>query len=120
MNIPRGFIPLLAPWLERLKFLTPLLGFEPRTERLTVACSAAELKRIVFLFGEFEVKFIVSLLHFIHGIHIFLETHVLEELICPSSSLNNLKTLTDDLSRPPNEYLLSGEFGTLIELNFVK
>ena len=35
----------MAPWLERLKFLTPLPGIEPGTKRLTVVRSTADPKR---------------------------------------------------------------------------
>ena len=95
MNIPRGFIPFLAPWLERLKFLTPPAGFEPATRRLTVVGSTAELQRIVCLFFlcGFEVKTIISFLHIVNSVHVFLKSHILEMLVSSFHFTNEKKKI---------------------------
>ena len=78
---------------ELIPRLTPQVGFEPTTNRLTVDGSAAELLRIVFFFFCFEVKFVIPFLHFFHGVHIFLKSHKFEMLICAFHLTNETKDI---------------------------
>ena len=69
----------LYRWVIRA---APPAGFEPATRRLTVVGSTAELQRIVclFFFDGLEVKTIISFLHIVNSIHVFLKTHIFEML----------------------------------------